>query len=176
MQGVALVGVFLRVSPFAAEARLDRDDCSAAVGERLGRFFGKRGRAVIDANLELVAAAYDGLIDVSAAPRSAGRDRAAVTVIPTSRQPDRSTVMNARETSIERPITVGDLMALEPIVIAHDRVADDAARLMDEYDISGLPVVGAGGDVVGVHQPDRPRPRPSDRVVVGQLDGLEVRI
>ncbi len=66
MQGVALVGVFLRVSPFAAEAGLDRQALLAAVGERLGRFFGKRGRAVIDANLELVAAAYDGLIDVSA--------------------------------------------------------------------------------------------------------------
>jgi pyruvate-ferredoxin/flavodoxin oxidoreductase len=66
MQGIALVGVFLRVSPFAAEAGLDRQALLAAVGERLGRFFGKRGRAVIDANLELVAAAYDGLIDVSA--------------------------------------------------------------------------------------------------------------
>ena len=66
MQGVALVGVFLRVSPFAAEAGLDRQALLAAVGERLGRFFGKRGRAVIEANLELVAAAYDGLIDVSA--------------------------------------------------------------------------------------------------------------
>ena len=66
MQGIALVGVFLRVSPFAAEAGLDRAALLAAVGERLGRFFGKRGRAVIEANLELVAAAYDGLIDVSA--------------------------------------------------------------------------------------------------------------
>jgi pyruvate-ferredoxin/flavodoxin oxidoreductase len=67
MQGIALVGVFLRVSPFATEAGLDRAALLAAVGERLSRFFGKRGRAVIDANLELVAAAYDGLIDVSAA-------------------------------------------------------------------------------------------------------------
>jgi len=66
MQGIALVGVFLRVWPFAAEAGLDRQALLAAVGERLGRFFGKRGRAVIEANLELVAAAYDGLIDVSA--------------------------------------------------------------------------------------------------------------
>ena len=66
MHGIALVGVFLRVSPFAAEAGLDRAALLAAVGERLGRFFGKRGRAVIEANLELVAAAYDGLIDVSA--------------------------------------------------------------------------------------------------------------
>lgn len=67
MQGVALVGAFLRVSPFAARAALSRDALLAAVRERLGRFFGKRGGAVIDANLDVIAEAYDGLIDVTAA-------------------------------------------------------------------------------------------------------------
>ena len=67
MQGVALVGVFLRVTPFAADAGLDRAALLAAVGDRLARFFGKRGKDVIEANLALVAEAYDGLIDVSVA-------------------------------------------------------------------------------------------------------------
>ena len=67
MQGVALVGVFLRVSPFAARAGLDREALLAAVRDRLGRFFGKRGGSVVDANLAVIAEAYDGLIDVSAA-------------------------------------------------------------------------------------------------------------
>jgi pyruvate-ferredoxin/flavodoxin oxidoreductase len=67
MQGVALVGVFLRVSPFAARAGMDRDGLLAAVREQLGRFFGKRGGSVVDANLEVIAEAYDGLIDVTAA-------------------------------------------------------------------------------------------------------------
>ena len=67
MQGVALVGVFLRVAPFAAAAGLDARSCSTAVEERLGRFFGKRGAAVVDANLAVIAAAYDGLIDVTGA-------------------------------------------------------------------------------------------------------------
>jgi pyruvate-ferredoxin/flavodoxin oxidoreductase len=67
MQGVALVGVFLRVSPFAAHARLGRDALMAAVRDRLGRFFGKRGGSVVDANLAVIEAAYDRLIDVSAA-------------------------------------------------------------------------------------------------------------
>jgi len=65
MQGVALVGVFLRVSPFAERAGLDRDALMAAVRQRLGRFFGKRGGRVVDANLAVIEAAYDGLIDVS---------------------------------------------------------------------------------------------------------------
>jgi pyruvate-ferredoxin/flavodoxin oxidoreductase len=67
MQGVALVGVFLRVAPFAARAGLDRAALLAAVRDRLGRFFGKRGGSVVAANLEVITEAYDGLIDVTAA-------------------------------------------------------------------------------------------------------------
>jgi pyruvate-ferredoxin/flavodoxin oxidoreductase len=67
MQGVALVGVFLRVAPFAERAGLDRDALLAAVEQRLGRFFGKRGGAVVSANLAVIAEAYDCLIDVTAA-------------------------------------------------------------------------------------------------------------
>jgi pyruvate-ferredoxin/flavodoxin oxidoreductase len=67
MQGVALVGVFLRVAPFAGRAGLDRAALIEAVRARLGRFFGKRGGSVVDANLAVIEAAYDGLIDVTAA-------------------------------------------------------------------------------------------------------------
>ncbi|HYK95081.1 MAG TPA: 2-oxoacid:acceptor oxidoreductase family protein [Candidatus Dormibacteraeota bacterium] len=67
MQGVALVGVFLRVAPFAARAGMDRGQVLEAVGDRLGRFFGKRGSSVIAANLAVIAEAWDGLIDVTAA-------------------------------------------------------------------------------------------------------------
>jgi len=67
MQGVALVGVFLRVAPFAEQAGLGREALLDAVRDRLGRFFGKRGGAVVAANLEVISAAYDGVIGVSAA-------------------------------------------------------------------------------------------------------------
>jgi pyruvate-ferredoxin/flavodoxin oxidoreductase len=67
MQGVALVGVFLRVSPFAARAGLDRAALMEAVRGNLTRFFGKRGTAVVDANLAVIQGAYDGVIDVTAA-------------------------------------------------------------------------------------------------------------
>lgn len=73
MQGVALVGVFLRVSPFAAAAGFDRARLLSEVRMRLDRFYGKRGSAVIEANLELIAEAYDRAIDVTAA-RSIARD------------------------------------------------------------------------------------------------------
>jgi pyruvate-ferredoxin/flavodoxin oxidoreductase len=67
MQGVALVGVFLKVSPFAERAGLDRPALMEAVRANLTRFFGKRGTAVVDANLAVIQGAYDGVIDVTAA-------------------------------------------------------------------------------------------------------------
>ncbi len=67
MQGVALVGVFLRIAPFAADAGMDRDTVLEAAGARLARFFGKRGASVLAANHAVIEAAYDGLIDVTAA-------------------------------------------------------------------------------------------------------------
>jgi pyruvate-ferredoxin/flavodoxin oxidoreductase len=65
MQGVALAGVFLRVSPFADRAGFDRETLLAALRTQLERFFGKRGRAVVDANLAVIAEAFDGVIDVT---------------------------------------------------------------------------------------------------------------
>jgi pyruvate-ferredoxin/flavodoxin oxidoreductase len=67
MQGVALVGAFLRLTPFAARAGLGREELLAAVRPQLQHFFGKRGGKVVDANLALIAEAYDGVIDVTAA-------------------------------------------------------------------------------------------------------------
>jgi pyruvate-ferredoxin/flavodoxin oxidoreductase len=74
MQGVALVGVFLRIAPFAARAGMDREGLLEAVRDQLTRFFGKRGSAVVDANLAVIAEAWDGLIDVTAAVSGAGAD------------------------------------------------------------------------------------------------------
>ncbi|MGH3073340.1 MAG: 2-oxoacid:acceptor oxidoreductase family protein [Gaiellales bacterium] len=66
MQGIALVGVFLRLTPFAERAGLGRDALLAAVRPELLRYFGKRGGDVVEANLALIADAYDGVVDVTA--------------------------------------------------------------------------------------------------------------
>jgi pyruvate-ferredoxin/flavodoxin oxidoreductase len=70
MQGVALAGVFLRISPFASRAGLDCAALLEAVRTRLGRFFGKRGRAVVDANLAVIREALDGVQNVTDALRA----------------------------------------------------------------------------------------------------------
>jgi pyruvate-ferredoxin/flavodoxin oxidoreductase len=82
LQGVALVGAFLRMTAFAAEAGLDRDAMLAAVGARLRRFYGKRGDDVLAANLAMVAAAFDGLIEVSVGAGLAPEPELAVRPVP----------------------------------------------------------------------------------------------
>lgn len=67
MQGIALVGAFLRLTPFAARAGLEGEDLMREVRTRLLRFFGKRGERVVEANLALIREAYDGVIDVTKA-------------------------------------------------------------------------------------------------------------
>jgi len=46
--------------------------------------------------------------------------------------------------------TVGELMTPDPIVIDESAMLDDAVRLLEENEISGLPVVDRDGVLVGV--------------------------
>lgn len=52
--------------------------------------------------------------------------------------------------SQQGPRLVGDVMASEPIVVRIDGSLGDAARLLERYSISGLPVVDASDVLVGV--------------------------
>ncbi len=52
--------------------------------------------------------------------------------------------------SLHAPRLVGDLMAVEPVVIRSDAGLGEAARLLERHHISGLPVVDGAGTLVGV--------------------------
>jgi pyruvate-ferredoxin/flavodoxin oxidoreductase len=54
MQGIVLLGVFLRVAPFVAQRQLSDEQVYAAVEDSLRKFFGKRGEQVIQENLQAV--------------------------------------------------------------------------------------------------------------------------
>jgi pyruvate-ferredoxin/flavodoxin oxidoreductase len=54
MQGIVLVGVFLRVAPFIKERGLGEEEVYAAVDKSMRKFFGKRGEQVIQDNLSAV--------------------------------------------------------------------------------------------------------------------------
>ena len=53
-------------------------------------------------------------------------------------------------TNSPAPMTVGDLMALEPIVVQANASLDEATTLLDRHGISGVPVVDRSGSLVGV--------------------------
>ncbi len=48
------------------------------------------------------------------------------------------------------PRLVGDLMAIEPVVVRPDAPLSQAAHLMEVHRVHGLPVVDAAGTLVGV--------------------------
>jgi CBS domain-containing protein len=58
--------------------------------------------------------------------------------------------MTAQRTTKPAPRTVDDLMSIEPVVVHADASLSEAVQTMDDQSISGLPVVGPAGDLVGV--------------------------
>jgi CBS domain-containing protein len=72
---------------------------------------------------------------------------------------------------------VADLMTIDPMVIGVHASIEDAARVLNANAISGLPVVDAGGSLVGViSQTDllRVSHTPVGRVIRAQATGLRV--
>jgi pyruvate-ferredoxin/flavodoxin oxidoreductase len=64
MQGIVLLGVFLRVASFVERRGLGEDALFAAVERSLRKFFGKRGEAVVQENLRAVRRGYHEVIEV----------------------------------------------------------------------------------------------------------------
>lgn len=74
-----------------------------------------------------------------------------------------------------RAPTVADAMALEPVVVRSDASLTEAARLLDQHRISGLPVVDGSGWLVGVlSQTDLTRARATE-YLWSNWPGLAVR-
>ncbi|MEO5918262.1 MAG: CBS domain-containing protein [Candidatus Limnocylindrales bacterium] len=73
------------------------------------------------------------------------------------------------------PATVGDRMAIDPIVIRSDATLTEAAGLMDHHHVHGLPVVDSVGSLVGVlSQTDLTRARATE-YLWSNWPGLAVR-
>jgi pyruvate-ferredoxin/flavodoxin oxidoreductase len=64
MQGIVLLGVFLRATPFLEEMRVDREGLFQRVEKSLRRFFGRRGEAVIRDNLTCVRRGFEEVFEV----------------------------------------------------------------------------------------------------------------
>lgn len=71
--------------------------------------------------------------------------------------------------------TVGDRMAVDPIVIGSDASLSEAAELMDRNHVHGLPVVDTAGSLIGVvSQTDLARARATE-YLWANWPGLAVR-
>jgi len=64
MQGIVLLGVFLKAAPFVARRGLGEAEVFAAVERSLRKFFGKRGEAVVRENMEAVRRGYAEVIEL----------------------------------------------------------------------------------------------------------------
>jgi len=64
MQGIVLLGIFLRITPFQSELALSEDEVFRGVEKSLRKYFGKRGERVVQDNLDAVRRGYHEVIEV----------------------------------------------------------------------------------------------------------------
>jgi pyruvate-ferredoxin/flavodoxin oxidoreductase len=64
MQGIVLLGVFLRVTPFRVESGITEVDLFHGVEKSLRKYLGKRGERVVQDNLKAVSRGYRELIEI----------------------------------------------------------------------------------------------------------------
>ena len=64
MQGIVLLGIFLRVTPFAHDAELKDEDVMERSEKALRKYFGKRGEKVVQANMRCVRRGYEEAFEI----------------------------------------------------------------------------------------------------------------
>jgi pyruvate-ferredoxin/flavodoxin oxidoreductase len=64
MQGIVLLGAFLRLTPYAREAEMSDDQVYAGVEKALRKYFGKRGDQVVQDNLTCVRRGYSQMQEI----------------------------------------------------------------------------------------------------------------
>jgi CBS domain-containing protein len=129
MQGIVLLGVFLRAAPFVTERRMGRDALMDAVRDSLAKYFGKAGPKVVEENLLCVQRGYD---DVREVPPG---------------------VMQEEETEGRRAILgkqVSDLMTEGAVSCSPDTPLAEVRELLSERQISCVVVVDGEGEMVGL--------------------------
>jgi pyruvate-ferredoxin/flavodoxin oxidoreductase len=67
MQGIVLLGIFLRITPFQKELAISEEDLFRGVEKSLRKYFGKRGERVVQDNLLAVQRGYHEVLEVPAA-------------------------------------------------------------------------------------------------------------
>ena len=64
MQGIVLLGAFLKLTPYAKQAAMSDEQVDAGVEKALRKYFGKRGDRVVQDNLNCVRRGYNELREI----------------------------------------------------------------------------------------------------------------
>jgi pyruvate-ferredoxin/flavodoxin oxidoreductase len=67
MQGIVLLGAFLRLTPYAKESNMSDEQVYAGVEKALRKYFGKRGEQVVKDNLNCVQRGFSEMKEIPAA-------------------------------------------------------------------------------------------------------------
>jgi pyruvate-ferredoxin/flavodoxin oxidoreductase len=67
MQGIVLLGAFLKLTPYAKQSNMNDDQVYAGVEKALYKYFGKRGDRVVADNLNCVKRGYNEMKEIPAA-------------------------------------------------------------------------------------------------------------
>ena len=72
MQGIVLLGAFLKLTPYAKDSGMTDDEVYAGVEKALQKYFGKRGDRVVQDNLNCVKRGYSEMQEIPASVMHAG--------------------------------------------------------------------------------------------------------
>ena len=133
MQGIVLLGVFLRNTPFIKQKGLSEEQVKAGIVKSLRKYFGKAGEQVVQDNLKAVMRGYDEVFEL---PREI-----ILRLAPEEKKP---------APAVKRGAKVGDVMHKGVISCLPDTPIEDVARLMAERHVSALVVVDDAGFAIGV--------------------------
>ncbi len=64
MQGIVLLGIFLKATPFLERSDISEDDLMDGVEKSLRKYFGKRGEQVVQDNLNAVKRGFNEVFEV----------------------------------------------------------------------------------------------------------------
>ena len=67
MQGIVLLGAFLRLTPYSKQAEMSDEQVYAGVEKALRKYFGKRGEQVVQDNMNCIKRGYGEMKEIPAA-------------------------------------------------------------------------------------------------------------
>lgn len=129
MQGIVLLGLFLRAMPFAQQRAMDREQLLAAVEKSIRRYFGKGGEQVVQENLTCVQRGYD---EARSVPQEVME----------------RTLQLRREAAEGK--TVGEFMTHGAVCCRPDTPLSEVCDLLNARGISCAVVLDDKGEMVGI--------------------------